>query len=127
MVDKKFRSVTRSDFDGDVCATLLQELGSIESVLFAEPQEMKARYIEISDNDINTNLPYVKGVYLCFDHHVSEVVRLEESENCLIDPDVPPAAPIVYRHYGGKNGFLNISLELLKAVDKANSAKYINN
>jgi hypothetical protein len=30
MVDKKSRLVTRSDFDGVVCITLLQELGMIK-------------------------------------------------------------------------------------------------
>lgn len=124
MVDKKFRLVTRSDFDGVVCGTLLHELGMIDSVLFAEPQEMQAGHIKITENDIITNLPYVEGAHLCFDHHVSEAERLEASDNRVIDPDAPSAARVVYRHYGGKDGFPDISTELLEAVDKADSAKY---
>lgn len=124
MADKKFRLVTRSDFDGVVCGTLLLELEMIKEVLFAEPQDMQAGKIEITENDIITNLPYVEGAHLCFDHHVSESQRLEESENRIIDPDAPSAARVVYRYYGGKEGFPNISTELMDAVDQADSAQY---
>ncbi|NQV99563.1 MAG: exopolyphosphatase [Rhodospirillales bacterium] len=124
MADRKFRLVTRSDFDGVVCGTLLLELEMVESVFFAEPQDMQAGRIKITGNDIITNLPFVEGAHLCFDHHVSETQRLGASENRIIDPDAPSAARVVYRHYGGQKGFPNISTELMDAVDKADSAQY---
>ncbi len=124
MADKKYRLVTRSDFDGVVCGALLKELGMIENVMFTEPQEMQAGRVAITENDIITNLPYVAGAHLCFDHHISESQRLEETHNRVIDPDAPSAARVVYKHFGGENGFPLISPDLMDAVDKADSAKY---
>lgn len=124
MAEKKFRLVTRSDFDGVVCGTLLMELGLVESVMFTEPQEMQQGRVPITENDIITNLPYVAGAHLCFDHHVSESQRLEQTDNRIIDPDAPSAARVVYTHFGGQSGFPNISTELMEAVDQADSAKY---
>lgn len=124
MADNKYRLVTRSDFDGVVCGSLLMELGLVEDVLFVEPQDMQAGRADITGNDIITNLPYVEGAHLCFDHHISESQRLEASENRIIDPDAPSAARVVYSYYGGETGFPNISSELMDAVDKADSAQY---
>ncbi len=124
MADKQYRLVTRSDFDGVVCGTLLMELGMINSVTFAEPNEMQEGRVEITGNDIITNLPYVAGAHLCFDHHVSETQRLEKNDNRIIDPNAPSAARVVYTHFGGSAGFPNISSELMDAVDKADSAQY---
>lgn len=124
MAEKKYRLVTRSDFDGVVCGSLLLELGLIEDILFAEPHDMQAGRVKITENDIITNLPYVDGAHLCFDHHISESQRLGANENRIIDPDAPSAARVVYGHYGGEAGFPNISSELMEAVDKADSAQY---
>ena len=68
-------SRTRSDFDGLVCAVLLNELELIDEITFVHPKDMQDGKVEVSDRDITTNLPYVPGVYLAFDHHESETVR----------------------------------------------------
>ncbi|MCK4513843.1 MAG: exopolyphosphatase, partial [Spirochaetaceae bacterium] len=81
---QKFRLVTRSDFDGLACAVLLKELDLIDEIKFVHPKDMQDGLIDISDNDITTNLPYVEGVYLAFDHHQSETVRNEQRENYII-------------------------------------------
>jgi nanoRNase/pAp phosphatase (c-di-AMP/oligoRNAs hydrolase) len=122
--DQKYRLVTRADFDGVVCGALLKEREMINDVLFAEPKDMQAGRIPVTNQDITTNLPYVEGVHLCFDHHVSETVRVGARPNRIIDPDAPSAARVVYNHFGGKKGFPEISGELLEAVDKADSAQY---
>ncbi|HUG84908.1 MAG TPA: exopolyphosphatase, partial [Euzebya sp.] len=70
------RLVTRSDFDGLVCAALLEEQGLIDDILFVHPKDMQDGVIEITDRDITTNLPYVEGAHLVFDHHLSETVRV---------------------------------------------------
>ncbi len=75
MTEKKFRLVTRSDFDGLVCAVLLKELDLIDDIKFVHPKDMQDGIIEITGNDITTNLPYVEGVHLAFDHHSSETLR----------------------------------------------------
>ena len=88
MSDTKYRLVTRSDFDGLVCAVLLKELDIIDDIKFVHPKDMQDGTILISDGDITTNLPYVEGVYLAFDHHSSETIRVESKpENHIIDPD----------------------------------------
>ncbi len=125
MTATKFRLVTRSDFDGLVCAVLLRELDLIEDIKFVHPKDMQDGTILISENDITTNLPYVKGVHLAFDHHASETVRMEAMpDNCVIDPEAPSAARVVYEHYGGKSAFPDISEELMAAVDKSDSGQF---
>jgi len=71
----KQRLVTRSDFDGLVCAILLKELNMIDEIVFVHPKDMQDGKIPITDRDITTNLPYVPGVGMAFDHHSSEVLR----------------------------------------------------
>ncbi|MBC8339127.1 MAG: exopolyphosphatase [Rhodospirillales bacterium] len=124
MSDKKFRLITRADFDGVVCGALFNELGMIDDIAFAEPNDMQQGRVPVSDKDITANLPYVEGAHLCFDHHRSEVERVGDRENLIIDADAPSAARVVYRHFGGKDGFPQISDELLEAVDQADAAQY---
>ena len=125
MNSEKFRLVTRSDFDGLVCAVLLKKVGIIEDILFVHPKDMQDGIIAVSENDITTNLPYVEGVHLAFDHHTSEIIRnTGERSNHIIDPDAPSAARVVYRHYGGEQTFPAEWNEMMAAVDKADSAQY---
>ena len=124
MQDKKARLVTRADFDGIVSGGLLIELGMIDDVMFAEPRDMQAGKVTIGANDITTNLPYVDGVRLCFDHHVSESERVGPNENHIIVPDAPSAARVVYDHFGGEKTFPAFSKEAMNAVDQADSARY---
>ncbi|MBM3582107.1 MAG: exopolyphosphatase [Alphaproteobacteria bacterium] len=124
MSDQKFRLITRADFDGVVCGSLFQELDMIDDVVFAEPGDMQAGRVKVTDRDITTNLPFVDGVHLCFDHHASETKRVQDRPNRIIDPAAPSAARVVYNHFGGKKGFPAISDDLIKAVDQADSADY---
>jgi nanoRNase/pAp phosphatase (c-di-AMP/oligoRNAs hydrolase) len=124
MADAKHRLVTRSDFDGLVCAALLKELGMIDEIMFVHPKDMQDGKIEVSARDITTNLPYVPGVYLAFDHHLSETLRVGRRDNHIIDPLAPSAARVVYEHFGGRSAFPRVSDEMMDAVDKADSAQY---
>ena len=80
--------------------------------------------ILISDGDITTNLPYVDGVHLAFDHHHSETIRVGKKDNHIIDPDTPSVARVVYDYYGGKEKFLSIAEDMMVAVDKGDSAQF---
>lgn len=125
MSSQKFRLVTRSDFDGLVCGAIFRELDLIDEVKFVHPKDMQDGLIEITGRDITTNLPYVEGVHLCFDHHVSETLRLTmRRQNHVIDPDAPSAARVVYNHYHGKKTLPRITEEMMAAVDKADAAQF---
>ncbi|GKS70200.1 exopolyphosphatase [Nitrosomonas sp. PY1] len=125
MVEKKFRLVTRSDFDGLVCAVLLRHLDILGDVLFVHPKDMQDGKIEIGPNDITTNLPYVANAHLVFDHHSSELVRNKAiSNNYVIDPKAPSAARVVYDYYGGSSKFPSAWNDMMTAVDKADSAQF---
>ncbi|MGL5132304.1 MAG: exopolyphosphatase [Planktothrix sp.] len=122
---EKYRLVTRSDFDGLVCAVLLKDLDLIDQIKFVHPKDMQDGKIEITNQDITTNLPYVEGVYLAFDHHFSETLRNPSiNENYIIDSHAASAARVLYNYYGGKAKFPNISEEMMVAVDKADSAQF---
>lgn len=126
--ETKYRLVTRSDFDGLVCAVLFKELDMIDDIKFVHPKDMQDGKIEVTDRDITTNLPYVEGVHLAFDHHASETIRNEQiQDNHIIEPNAPSAARVVYNYYGGKETFTNISDEMMEAVDKSDSAKFEKN
>lgn len=125
MPAEKFRLVTRSDFDGLVCAVLLNELDLIDDIKFVHPKDMQDGKVEISARDITTNLPFVPGVHLAFDHHLSETFRNPgERPNHIIYPDAPSAARVVFEHYGGKGRFPTMFNEMMEAVDKADSAQF---
>ncbi len=125
MAETTYRLVTRSDFDGLVCAVLLQELGIIDDIKFVHPKDMQDGKVDITDRDITCNLPYVETAHLVFDHHASEVERLGGARaNQIIDASAPSAARVVYRHYGGEPAFPRVSVEMMQAVDQADSAQF---
>ncbi|MFB9414285.1 exopolyphosphatase [Dactylosporangium matsuzakiense] len=120
----RYRLVTRSDFDGLVCATLLKHLDMIDEIVFVHPKDMQDGRVKITENDIITNLPYVPGAHLVFDHHHSETVRVGSQPNHIIDPSAPSAARVIYNEFGGAEFFTDVPVELMDAVDKADSAQY---
>lgn len=120
-----YRLVTRSDFDGLVCAVLLKHLEMIDDISFVHPKDMQDGKVEIGPRDITTNLPFVDGAHIVFDHHESEVKRNKvKPENYIIDPDAPSAARVVWKHFGGHSAFPARWDEMMDAVDKADSAQY---
>jgi nanoRNase/pAp phosphatase (c-di-AMP/oligoRNAs hydrolase) len=122
---ERYRLVTRSDFDGLVCAALLKQLGMLDDILFVHPKDMQDGKVELTDRDITTNLPYVPGVHLAFDHHTSELERLDETaDNHVISTQAMSAARVVFDHYGGAERFPHVSTELMEAVDKADAAQF---
>ena len=127
MEKQKMRLVTRSDFDGLACAMMLRELNLIDDIKFVHPKDVQDGKIELSKNDITTNLPYDPRVGIAFDHHASEEERLKavETDGKLInDPNARSASRVLYDYYGGKAAIPGISEELLAAVDKGDSADF---
>jgi len=125
--NKRYRLITRSDMDGLVCGIILKELDLIDEVMFAHPKDMQDGKIEVSTRDISTNLPYVQGVYICFDHHASETERVGGmARNHVIDVNAPSAARVLYNYFGGKSNpqLAHIGDDMMTAVDKADSAGF---
>ncbi len=125
MEDKKFRLITRSDMDGLVCAVLLKHLDLVDEIKFVHPKDMQDGLIKVTNRDITTNLPYVEGVHLAFDHHLSETYRNKEiRQNHIILPDAPSAVEVVYQYYGGETVFPERFNEMIEAANKADSAMF---
>ena len=129
MSETKKRLITRSDFDGLVCAMILKELDMIDEIKFVHPKDVQDGKIDITENDITTNLPFDNRVGLAFDHHESELIRLAErginyEGRYIIDPNARSAARVVYNYYGGKEKLHRISDEIMQAVDKGDSADF---
>lgn len=124
--ETKYRLLTRSDMDGLVCAVLLKELGMLGEIVFHHPKDVQDGKVEVGPRDILTNLPYVPGCALCFDHHASEALRNEgqATPNYVLQPDAKSAARVVYDYYGGKAKFPRVSETMMAAVDKADSAGF---
>jgi len=117
------RLLTRSDFDGLACGALLKELGIIDHWKFVHPKDMQDGIVEVTDQDVLANVPYVKGCKLWFDHHSSETSRLDgnmefEGESRIEDS----AARVIYEYYGGKDKLPHFET-MVKAVDKVDSGK----
>ena len=124
-MSKKYRLITRSDMDGLVCAVLLKDLDMIDDIKFVHPKDMQDGLIEVTDSDITTNLPYVDGVYMAFDHHLSETMRNKDiKKNHIILPDAPSAAEVVFQYYGSNVTFGDKFDELVMAANKADSAMF---
>lgn len=121
----QYRLLTRSDFDGLVCAILLKEMNILGEIVFVHPKDMQDGVIEVTERDILTNVPYVPGCHLCFDHHASEEERLSDrTANHILQADAQSAARVVYNYYGGKERFPTVGEDMMAAVDKADSAQF---
>jgi nanoRNase/pAp phosphatase (c-di-AMP/oligoRNAs hydrolase) len=121
---RTYRLVTRSDFDGLVCAALLKELGLLHDILFVHPKDVQDGKVELTADDITTNLPYRPEVALSFDHHASERLRVVgDRDNRVMAAEADSAARVVYEYLGGAERFPRVSLEMMEAVDRADAAQ----
>ena len=121
------RLITRSDFDGLVCAMLLKEMDMIDEIKFVHPKDVQDGKVDITGDDITTNLPFDPRVKLAFDHHESELLRVHSEEvkqKFIIEGEAKSAARVVYNYYGGAKTFTRVSEEIMTAVDKGDSADF---
>jgi nanoRNase/pAp phosphatase (c-di-AMP/oligoRNAs hydrolase) len=115
------RLLTRLDFDGMACATLLVHLGLINEWKFVHPKDIQDGLVVSTDNDILANIPYIKGCKLWFDHHSSEAERLGPKASFEgVSRLAPSCARVIYDYYGGdeKLGWFS---EMIRYVDKVDS------
>jgi nanoRNase/pAp phosphatase (c-di-AMP/oligoRNAs hydrolase) len=121
---QKHRLITRSDLDGIACAAILREAGLVDEVIFAHPKDMQDGTINVTVNDIITNLPHHPNAHMVFDHHASEIERNKvQPKNVINNPKAPSAAQVVFEHCGGFEKLPNITKELMDAANKIDSAQ----
>ena len=87
------RLLTRSDFDGLVSAVLLVEKGVVDSYKFVHPKDVQDGEVEVTNQDVLANIPFVQGCGLWFDHHASESERLEIDK---LNPQIASRLATVY-------------------------------
>lgn len=115
------RLITRSDFDGLACGTLLKEAGIIDCWKFAHPKDIQDGLVEVNENDCLANVPFVEGCGLWFDHHSSEYERVQLEGKYKGESRITPScARIIYEYYGGKERFPQYE-DMMIAVDKVDS------
>ncbi|MDR2503538.1 MAG: exopolyphosphatase [Deltaproteobacteria bacterium] len=117
------RLVTRSDFDGLACAVLLRSIGLIEEYKFAHPKDLQDGLVEVTDNDVLANVPYVRGCGMWFDHHSSERERLGDIQFEGASKAAPSCARVIWDYYGGLERFPARLVAMMEAVDKVDSAQ----
>lgn len=125
-MENKMRLVTRSDFDGLVCAMILRELEIIGDIKFVHPKDVQDGKVDLTSNDVTTNLPFDPRVGIAFDHHESELARndMDAIQDQYICRVAKSAARVVYEYYGGAENIKSVSPEMMDAVDKGDSADF---
>jgi len=117
------RLLTRSDYDGLVCAVLLVEAGVVDEYTFVHPKDIQDGKIPVTTNDVLANIPYVSGCGMWFDHHSSEKERLESQVSFKGKSEFAPScARVIYNYYGGRAKFSRFDDNgLMEAVDRSDS------
>jgi nanoRNase/pAp phosphatase (c-di-AMP/oligoRNAs hydrolase) len=98
-------------------------MGLIDDWKFVHPKDIQDGLVEVDDNDIMANIPYVKGCKLWFDHHSSESERLGRGAYFEgVSRVADSCARVVYEYYGG-DAKLGRFAEMIRYVDKVDSGK----
>ncbi|MBM2824660.1 MAG: hypothetical protein HW402_324 [Dehalococcoidales bacterium] len=114
------RVFTRGDMDGLTSLVLLGLVEDVREIAFAHPKDMQDGKIPVTENDIITNLPYVEGAGMWFDHHISEEETLENvGEFKGYFAVAPSAARVIYDYY--KRPEFERFKTLLEATDRLDS------
>lgn len=117
------RLVTRADFDGLACGTILCKKGIVNDFLFIHPKNIQDDKILITDNDVLTNVPFDDRAGLWFDHHSSEIKRVSPEGKFLgmCEPNALSCARLVYEFYGGPEKMPELA-DMIDHVDRVDSA-----
>ncbi len=114
------RVFVRGDMDGLASVILLGLVEDVTEIAFAHPKDMQDGKIAVTENDIITNLPYVKGCGMWFDHHVSEEEKVDDvGEFRGYFAVAPSVARVIYDYY--KHPQFERFKDLLAATDRLDS------
>jgi len=121
------RLLTRADFDGLACAVLLVEAGIVNDFKFVHPKDVQDGKVDVTENDVLANVPFVAGCGLWFDHHSSEWERLNLYKKFKYkgkSDNAQSCARVIYDYFGGAKRFPRFHQSgFLDAVDKCDSAQ----
>ncbi len=96
------RIVTRPDFDGIVCAVLLEKAEVIDApTCWIEPSDIQKGLAPIRSGDILANLPYDARCSLWFDHHISNRIETPFRGAWRV---APSAAGVIHDFYRDRFG-----------------------
>lgn len=115
------RLLTRSDFDGLICAVLLKEAGIMDEWVFVHPKDVQDGKVDVGPEDVLANVPYAPGCGLWFDHHSSETDRLGAIEFSGASKPYPSCARVIWEYYGGHKTFPVHFDTMLEYVDRCDS------
>ncbi|MBR1673197.1 MAG: exopolyphosphatase [Fretibacterium sp.] len=120
------RLLTRSDFDGLMCAVLLKEMDLFDEKEFVHPKDIQDGLVPVSSNDILVNIPYAPGCAIWFDHHTSEEARgvMHQYKYTGASWPAPSCARVIYEYYGGARSPLARFKEMVAETDKCDSAHF---
>lgn len=122
------RLFTRADFDGLVCAAILEELEIVDEIIYVHPKDLQDKKICVTENDVIANAPFVEDCGLWFDHHSSEHERLKlQGYFTGSSRPAPSAAQVIFDYYENKNGYnkrLDKFKELIGAANIIDSAQF---
>jgi len=118
------RLMTRSDFDGLICAVLLKHMGMMDEWKFVHPKDVQDGLVQVTKDDILANVPYVPGVGMWFDHHSSEKERIRFDYKYEGASELKPScARVIWDYFGGKEKFPELFQEMMEYVDKCDSGQ----
>ncbi len=118
------RLLTRSDFDGLICAVLLKHMGKMDQWQFVHPKDVQDGLVAVTADDILANVPYTPEVGLWFDHHSSEKERLNfDFDFNGASLDKPSCARVIWDYYGGHQTFPEGFDQMMAYVDRCDSGQ----
>lgn len=116
------RVLTRGDMDGLTATVLLTYVHKIDEISFVHPKDVQDGLVTVTDQDIVVNLPYIPGCALWFDHHVSEVKKLDDIGDFKGRFAVAPScARVVYDYF--KLPEFEKHREMLEYTDRIDAAQ----
>ncbi len=63
------RLVTRSDFDGLICAALLKQVEQIDGIQFVHPKDLQDGKFDVQADDVLANVPYVPFFFIFLENN----------------------------------------------------------
>jgi hypothetical protein len=122
--EKKYRLVTRSNFDGIVNTALLLELGIINEICYVQPRQIQDGSFPVSQDDIVTNLPYVTGVHMAFDHRLDLQGDTKLNDHHALFSDAASVSEVIWEYYGGEKRFGKKLYPLVEAANRSKKADF---